>query len=59
MLLKPRKPIGREEPGDFHPIINKWGGEWMVPEPGEGVSLPGSNDLGEELGMSLPGSLDL
>jgi hypothetical protein len=35
----------RGEPGDSHPIINEWGGEWVVPEPGEGVSLPGSNDL--------------
>jgi hypothetical protein len=35
--------MGREEPGDFHPIINEWGG--VVPEPGEGMSLPGSNDV--------------
>jgi hypothetical protein len=21
----------REEPGDSHPIINEWGGTWMVP----------------------------
>jgi hypothetical protein len=20
-----------EEPGDFHPIINEWGGAWAVP----------------------------
>jgi hypothetical protein len=37
--------MGREEPGDFHPIINEWGGEWVVTEPGEVVSLPGSSDL--------------
>jgi hypothetical protein len=22
--------MGREEPGDFHPIINEWGGAWVV-----------------------------
>jgi hypothetical protein len=32
--------MGREESGDFHLIINEWGGEWVVPEPGED-----SNDL--------------
>jgi hypothetical protein len=31
--------------GNFHPIINKWGREWVVPEPGEGVLLLSSNDL--------------
>jgi hypothetical protein len=42
----------REEPGDFHPIINEWEGEWVVPEPGEGMLLPGSSDQSqwEELG---------
>jgi hypothetical protein len=35
----------REEPGDFHPIINEWGGEWVFPKPVEGMSLPGSIDL--------------
>jgi hypothetical protein len=24
-----------EEPGDFHPITNEWGGLWVVPEPGD------------------------
>jgi hypothetical protein len=28
--------MGREEPGDSHPIINQWGGAWVVPGPGEG-----------------------
>jgi hypothetical protein len=23
--------MGREEPGDSHPIINEWGGAWVVP----------------------------
>jgi hypothetical protein len=23
--------MGREEPGDSHPIINEWGGTWAVP----------------------------
>jgi hypothetical protein len=23
--------MGREEPSDSHPIINKWGGEWEDP----------------------------
>jgi hypothetical protein len=26
----------RAEPGDSHPIINEWGGEWVVPRPDEG-----------------------
>jgi hypothetical protein len=30
------KPRGREDPGDFHPIINAWGGIWVIPRPGEG-----------------------
>jgi hypothetical protein len=28
--------MGREEPGDFHPIINEWGGGWVVPSPVRG-----------------------
>jgi hypothetical protein len=28
--------MGREEPGDSQPIINEWGGAWVVSEPGEG-----------------------
>jgi hypothetical protein len=23
--------LGREEPGDSHPIINEWGGVWAIP----------------------------
>jgi hypothetical protein len=37
--------MGREEPGESHPIINEWGGAWvvssqmrMVPEPKHGQS---------------------
>jgi hypothetical protein len=30
--------MGREEPGDSHPIVSEWGGAWVVPEPGEGSS---------------------
>jgi hypothetical protein len=53
--------VGREEPCDFHSIINEWKGQWVVAEPGEGLPLPGFNDLRvrEGAGMSLPGSLDL
>jgi hypothetical protein len=33
--------MGREEPGDSQPIINEWGGAWVVPRPGEGgLSCP-------------------
>jgi hypothetical protein len=32
--------MGREEPGDSHPIINEWGGPQMVPWPVEGVPEP-------------------
>jgi hypothetical protein len=28
--------MGREEPGDFHPIINEWEGAWAVTGPGMG-----------------------
>jgi hypothetical protein len=32
MLLKPMLTIGREEPGDSQlPIINEWGGAWVIP----------------------------
>jgi hypothetical protein len=34
--------MGREELDDSHPIINECGEAWVVPEPGEGISLPGS-----------------
>jgi hypothetical protein len=44
VLLKPTITYG-EEPGDFHPIIDEWGREWVVPEPGLGLSFPGPNDL--------------
>jgi hypothetical protein len=37
--------MGRGEQGDSHPIINEWGSVWVVPEPGEGMSLPGSVTL--------------
>jgi hypothetical protein len=37
--------MGREEPGDSHPIINEWGRIWAVPESGEGMSFTGSTDL--------------
>jgi hypothetical protein len=36
VLLKLMLTYGREEPGDSHPIINEWGGAWVVPGPGEG-----------------------
>jgi hypothetical protein len=32
--------MGREEPGDFHPVTNEWGREWAVPRPGEGGPEP-------------------
>jgi hypothetical protein len=35
----------REEPGDFHLIINEWEGELVLPNPSEVMSLPGFNDL--------------
>jgi hypothetical protein len=28
--------MGKEEPGDSQPIINEWGGAWVVPGQGEG-----------------------
>jgi hypothetical protein len=37
VLLFPRcfynlhQPMGREKPGDSHPIINEWGGAQVVP----------------------------
>jgi hypothetical protein len=31
--------MGREEPGDSHPIINEWERERVVSGPGEGCSL--------------------
>jgi hypothetical protein len=43
VLLK-LQPLARGE-GDCHPIINKWGGGMGGSEPGDGVLLPGSNDL--------------
>jgi hypothetical protein len=30
--------MGREEPCDFHPIINEWEGEWVVSEPGNDLA---------------------
>jgi hypothetical protein len=31
--------MGREQLGDSHPIINEWGGAWVVPGPGHGESM--------------------
>jgi hypothetical protein len=33
VLLKPTITYGKGEPRDSHPIINEWGGAWVVPEP--------------------------
>jgi hypothetical protein len=45
VLLKLHSPMGREEPGDSHPMISEWGGAWavpsqvrMIPEPEHGQS---------------------
>jgi hypothetical protein len=33
--------MGREEPGDFHPITNEWGGARVVPSQVRAVPEPG------------------
>jgi hypothetical protein len=33
--------MGRADPGDSHPIMSKWGGAWVVPQPGlDGLDHP-------------------
>jgi hypothetical protein len=32
--------MGRGKLGDFHPIINEWGGEWAVPSQVRAVPEP-------------------